>query len=90
MSKNQLQQELKTQALKSYNIFELLPHQQLWRLQFQVADNSCWEIVALSNDRKTIVAKWVSGKTTIGLLNLSGERVGTIAVKDIVELFDEF
>lgn len=90
MSDNQLHQELKTQALKSENIFELLPHQQLWNLQFKIADNSCWEIVALSEDRKTIVAKWVSGKTTAGVLNLSGERVASIAVKDVVELFDEF
>lgn len=90
MSDNQLHQDLKNQALKSNNIFELIPHQQLWRLQFQITDNSCWEIVALNSDRKTIVAKWVSGKTSIGLLNLSGHRVGSIAVKDVVELFDEF
>lgn len=76
--------------MKSDNPFELLPHQQLWRLQFQITDNSYWEIVALSSDRKTIVAKWISGKTSIGVLDLSGQRVASIAVKDVMELFDEF
>lgn len=76
--------------MKSDNPFELLPHQQLWRLQFQITDNSCWEIVALNSDRKTILARWVSGKTSIGVLDLSGQRLGSIAVKDVVELFDEF
>lgn len=90
MSDEQIHQQLKTQALKSNNSFELLPHQHLWKLQFSIADGSCWEIIALSEDRKNIIAKWVSGKTTIGVLNLNGERVGSIAVKDVVEIFDEF
>lgn len=90
MSDNLLHQELKAQALKSDNLFELLPHQQLWGLQFQTTDKSCWEIVALSSDRKTIVARWVSGQTSIGVLDLTGQRVGAIAVKDVLELFDEF
>ncbi|NJL77660.1 MAG: hypothetical protein HC836_10400 [Richelia sp. RM2_1_2] len=90
MSDEQIYQQLKTQALKSSNSFELLPHQQLWKLQFIIADGSCWEIVALSDDRKTITARWVNGKTQFGVLNFSGERVGGIAVKDVVEIFDDF
>ena len=70
--------------------FELLPHQQLWNLQFTIADGSCWEVIAVSNNRKTIVASWVSGDTHVGVLNLSGKRVGNIAVKDIVELLVDF
>lgn len=90
MSNNLTHPKFKAQALKNGNLFELLPHQQLWGLQFQITDNSCWEIVALSSDRKTIVARWVSGQTSIGVLNLSGQRLGAVAVKDVVELFDEF
>ncbi|MGB3649682.1 MAG: hypothetical protein WBA41_00530 [Rivularia sp. (in: cyanobacteria)] len=90
MSDKQIHQQLKSQALKSDNSFELLPHQQLWKLQFTIADGSCWEVVAVSDNRKTIVASWISGKTTVGVLNLSGKRVGNIAVKDIVELLVDF
>lgn len=76
--------------MKGDNSFDSLPHQQLWNLQFTIADNSCWEVIALSNNRKTIVAIWVSGKTDVGVLNLSGERVASIAVKDVVELLVDF
>lgn len=76
--------------MKSDNSFESLPHQQLWNLQFTIVDGSCWEVIALSHDRKTIVANWISGETTFGISNLSGERVGKIAVKDIVELLVDF
>ena len=76
--------------MKNDKSFELLPHQQLWNLEFTIADASCWKVVAVSDNRKTIVASWISGKTTVGVLNLSGKRVGNIAVKDIVELLVDF
>lgn len=90
MSDKQIHQQLKTQALKSDNSFELLPHQQLWKLQFTIADGSFWEVVAVSNDRKTIIANWVRGKTAVGVLSLSGKRVERIAVKNVVELLVNF
>ncbi|NJN10821.1 MAG: hypothetical protein HC836_33895 [Richelia sp. RM2_1_2] len=90
MSDEQIHQQLKAQALKSNNSFELLPHQQLWKLQFTIADGSCWEIVAVSTDRKSITAKWISDKTKIGVLDFSGQRIANIAVKEVVELFDDF
>ena len=76
--------------MKGDNSFDSLPHQQLWNLQFTIADGSCWEVIAVSNNRKTIVASWVSGDTHVGVLNLSGKRVGSIAVKDVVELLVDF
>ena len=76
--------------MESNNSFDLLPHQQLWDLQFTIADGSSWQVVAVSNNRKTIVANWVSGETNMGILNLSGKRVGNIPVKDVVELLVDF
>ncbi|MEM7579898.1 MAG: hypothetical protein AAF316_08590 [Cyanobacteria bacterium P01_A01_bin.80] len=76
--------------MKSDKSFESLPHQQLWNLQFTIVDGSCWEVVALSDNRKTIVANWIRGETTFGTLDLSGKRVGKIPIKDIVELLVDF
>ncbi|MEL6162757.1 MAG: hypothetical protein AAFR37_02985 [Cyanobacteria bacterium J06628_3] len=76
--------------MKDDKSFELLPHQQLWNLEFTIADASCWKVVALSDNRKTIIASWIKGETTIGVLDLSGKRVASIAVKDVVELLVDF
>ncbi|WP_044290942.1 hypothetical protein [Rivularia sp. PCC 7116] len=70
--------------------FELLPHQQLWNLEFTIADGSCWQVIAVTHNRKTIIASWVEGQTTVGILNLSGKRLASIAVKDVVELLVNF
>lgn len=70
--------------------FEFLPHQQLWNLEFTIADGSCWQVIAISYNRKTIIAVWVEGQTNVGILNLSGKRLASIAVKDVVELLVDF
>ena len=76
--------------MKNDKSFELLPHQQLWNLEFTIADASCWKVVAVSDNRITIIASWVEGKTTIGVLDLSWKRVANIAVQDVVELLVDF
>ncbi|MEL6462827.1 MAG: hypothetical protein AAFV71_33110 [Cyanobacteria bacterium J06633_8] len=76
--------------MKNDKSFESLPHQQLWNLKFTIADASCWQVIAVSSNRKTIVASWVEGETNIGLLNLSRKRLASIAVKDVVELLVDF
>lgn len=90
MSDEQIHRQLKNQALKGDNSFELLPDQQLWQMQFTIVDKSCWEVIAVSSDRKIITAKWIDGTTKVGVINLSGKRVEVIAVKDVVELIDDF
>ena len=71
------------------NLLQELSHQELWKYCAIAKDNSVWQIVALNESKTKIHAKWLSGKTKIGELDLKGKRIATLNLDEIADIEEE-
>ena len=75
---------------RNLNLLQELSHQELWKYCAIAKDNSVWQIVALNESKTKIHAKWLSGKTKIGQLDLEGKRIAALTLDDIANIEGSF